>query len=106
MIARIWHGWTTSENAKAYEMLLRDEIFPWIEGRKIRGYRGVQLLRREEDDAVEFVTIMWFDSLDAARDFTGPSFPGAVVPPAARALLTRFDSVSAHYDVIKELAAQ
>lgn len=103
MIARIWHGWTTPENAAAYERLLRDEIFPWIEGRKIRGYRGVQLLRREEGDELEFVTIMWFDSLEDAREFAGPSFPAAVVPPAARALLARFDSVSAHYDVIKDL---
>ena len=26
MIARIWHGWTKTEDAKAYEKLLRDEI--------------------------------------------------------------------------------
>ena len=30
MIARIWHGWTKPENAKAYEDMLRDEIFPGI----------------------------------------------------------------------------
>ncbi len=28
MIARIWHGWTKPEKAKAYEDMLRDEIFP------------------------------------------------------------------------------
>ena len=26
MISRIWHGWTTPENADAYEQLLRHEI--------------------------------------------------------------------------------
>lgn len=103
MIARIWHGWTTPEDSDAYERLLLDEVFPWIEGRQIRGYRGVQLLRREEGDEVEFVTIMWFDSLDDAREFAGPGFPAAVVPSAAQALLARFDSVSAHYNVIKDM---
>jgi hypothetical protein len=27
MIARIWHGYTTKENANAYTILLKDEIF-------------------------------------------------------------------------------
>jgi hypothetical protein len=28
MICRIWHGWTTPQNADGYEALLRSEIFP------------------------------------------------------------------------------
>lgn len=46
MICRIWHGWTTSENAEAYERLLRSEIFHGITERGIAGYRGIELLRR------------------------------------------------------------
>jgi len=42
MIARIWHGWTKPENAKAYEDMLRDEIFPGIARRNIKGYRGAE----------------------------------------------------------------
>jgi hypothetical protein len=30
MIARIWHGYTTKENASAYENLLKEEIFEGI----------------------------------------------------------------------------
>jgi hypothetical protein len=48
---------------------------------------------------VEFVTMMWFDSLAAVREFAGPDYEVAVVPPAARALLARFDARSAHYEV-------
>ena len=40
-IKRIWHGWTTPENATAYENLLRDEVFPGIEAKQIPGYRGI-----------------------------------------------------------------
>ena len=101
MISRVWHGWTSRENANAYEELLRTEIFTGIAKRSIQGYRGIHLLRRDVDDGVEFVTIMWFDSLDAVRAFAGEDYEAAVVPPKARKLLSRFDGRSAHYQVIE-----
>jgi len=61
MISRIWRGWTSRENAAAYEHLLRTEIFTGIAQRQIQGYRGIHLLRRDVEDGVEFVTIMWFE---------------------------------------------
>ena len=104
MISRIWHGWTNIDNADAYEKLLREEIFTGIAGRSIAGYRGIHLLRKDVEDGVEFVTIMWFDSLDAVAEFAGPDYGVAVVPPAAQALLSRFDHRSAHYEVIEQPA--
>ncbi|MGE0354565.1 MAG: antibiotic biosynthesis monooxygenase [Gemmatimonadales bacterium] len=101
MISRIWHGWTTRQNADAYERLLHTEIFTGITGRRIPGFLGIELLRRAAGDDVEFVTIMWFESLDAVRAFAGEDYEAAVVPPAARALLSRFDARSAHYEVKK-----
>ena len=85
----------------AYEKLLRTEIFSGIAKRSIQGNRGIHLLRRDVDDGVEFVTIMWFDSLDAVRAFAGEDYEAAVVPPQARQLLSRFDARSAHYQVIE-----
>ena len=99
MICRIWHGWTTPANADAYERLLREEVFVRILGRHIAGFRGIELLRHPLADEVEFVTMMWFDSLDAVRTFAGEEYEVAVVPPAARAVLSHFDSRSAHYEV-------
>lgn len=100
MIARLWHGWTSTEDAAAYEELLRTEILPGIAGREIRGYGGAHLLRRSAGDEVEFVTILWFDSLEAVREFAGEEHEGAVVPPAARELLSRFDRTSRHYETV------
>ena len=102
MIVRIWHGWTSRANADAYEHLLREEIFAGIRGRQITGFRGIELLRRALPDGVEFVTIMRFDSLDAVREFASADYEQAVVPPKARALLSRFDERSAHYELITE----
>jgi len=99
MICRVWHGWTTPANADPYERLLRSEIFAGIVARNIAGFRGIDLLRRSLSDNVEFTTLMWFDSLDAIREFAGTDYEVAVVPPRAQALLQRYDARSAHYDV-------
>lgn len=100
MIKRIWHGWTSAGNAGKYESLLRKEIFAQISGRLIKGYRGIELLKRELGGEVEFITIMKFDDLQAVKDFAGQDYEQAVVPEAARALLSRFDERSQHYQVI------
>jgi hypothetical protein len=105
MISRIWHGWTTPDNADAYERLLRTEIFEGIVSRSIEGFVAIDLLRRDGPQEVEFVTIMWFASLAAVRAFAGTDYEAAVVPPAARTLLRRFDPRSAHYEVRERRAA-
>jgi len=99
MISRIWHGWTTSANADVYERLLLDEVITGIESRHIAGFNGMQVLRRESGDEVEFVTIMSFDSLDAVRAFAGEDYEAAYVPDSAREVLARFDERSQHYEV-------
>lgn len=101
MFCRIWHGWTSFDYADSYEELLRTEIFSNIAKRSIAGYRGIHLLRRDSEDGVEFVTLMWFDSMEAVKTFAGEEYEIAVVPPEARQLLSRFDNKSAHYEVIK-----
>jgi antibiotic biosynthesis monooxygenase (ABM) superfamily enzyme len=99
MISRIWHGWTRPENAEIYEALLKEEIFTGIRSRNIHGFREIQLHRREHGGEVEFVTIMYFDSLDAVREFAGEDYEAAVVPPKARAVLAHYDACSQHYEV-------
>ena len=104
MISRIWHGWTTNENADVYENLLRDEIFVGIKNRRINGFIDIQMLRRNLNDEVEFVTIMRFDSIDAVKEFAGEDYEACVVPPKARAVLKRFDALSQHYEIMEELS--
>jgi heme-degrading monooxygenase HmoA len=99
MISRIWHGYTRPGNADAYEALLGDEIIAGIEDRSIDGFREIQVFRRDRGNEVEFITVMWLDSLDAVRAFAGEDHEASVVPPAARALLARFDERSQHYEV-------
>jgi heme-degrading monooxygenase HmoA len=103
MIGRIWHGWTTPENADAYENLLKTEIFPGIAAKNVQGYREIQLFRRPLENEVEFTTIMWFDSLDDVKQFVGEDYEKAHVPDAAREVLSRFDHRSQHYEIRERL---
>lgn len=98
MISRVWHGWTKRENADNYERMLRTTILPGIH--RVAGYQGAELLRRDDGDEVEFVTITRFDSMDAVRAFAGPDYEVAVIHPEAQDLLTHYDARSAHYKTV------
>nr|MBN2278741.1 antibiotic biosynthesis monooxygenase [candidate division Zixibacteria bacterium] len=103
MIGRIWHGYTTPENADVYFNVLKTEVLPGIAKMKIPGYRSIQVLRRRLDNEVEFITVMWFDSLEDVKSFTGNDYEVAHVPARAREVLKRFDERSQHYELIEEL---
>lgn len=98
MIARLWHGWTKRADAKAYEEMLRNEIFSGIAARNIQGYHGAELFIREDGDEVEFVTLLRFDSMDAVREFAGADEGKPVIFPKAEALITRMEQAR-HYRV-------
>ncbi|QWC20344.1 antibiotic biosynthesis monooxygenase [Halorubrum sp. 2020YC2] len=107
MIDRIWHGWTTPEDADEYERLLREEILPSFAAADNDGYRGARVLRREGDpevdgDEVEFVTVLRFDSFESVTEFAGEAYRDAHVPPAAREVLERYDDRARHYEVREE----
>ena len=91
---------------RQYEALLKEEIFTGIQGRRIRGFKNIQLLRRVVGEEVEFVTIMLFDSLEAVREFAGEDYEAAVVPAKRRAVLSHFDGRSQHYEVREERQAE
>ena len=101
-VKRIWHGWTTPENADAYQELLHREIFPGIEAKEIEGYSCVELFRRDEKDEVEFVTIMTFDSLQSVIDFQGKDYERSYVPESAQKVLKRWDKSATHYEFVEK----
>jgi len=99
MIARIWHGYTSKPGADIYENLLKEEIFAGIEQKNIKGYKGIQLLRRDLGDEIEFTTIMWFDTIQSVKQFAGDNYEEAYVPAKAREVLLRFDAKSIHCEL-------
>jgi len=104
MICRLWRGWTTPDNAEAYERIVHGKVIPDIEAKRIPGFRHIDLMRRDLGGEVEFQTLMWFDDLAAIKAFTGEDYSVSHVPPAARALLSRFDERAAHFEVLDRRA--
>ena len=100
-VKRIWHGWTTPENANAYQDLLHRVVFPGIESKNMRGYRSIELLRRDTGEEVEFITIMTFDSLRDVKEFQGKEYEKCYVPDEARKILKRWNKTADHYDLIE-----
>jgi hypothetical protein len=98
MILRLWRGWTSTENADRYEALIETTIFPGILARSIAGLEGLELFSHPLEAEVEFMTLMRFTSWDAVKAFAGPNWEVSVVPPAARAVLSRFDEKATHYE--------
>jgi heme-degrading monooxygenase HmoA len=103
-IKRVWHGWTTPENADAYWTVLSTVVIPGIEAKGIEGYRGIQVLRRDHGDEVEFVTLMTFDSLESVIGFQAGDYERSYVPEPARKVLKRWDLKATHFEVLDERA--
>ena len=98
MITRLWQGYTTPENADAYETFIRAEVFPKLH--EVRGFLGSKLLRRNLFQEVEFVAISHFDSLESVRAAAGDEFGYVIIPESGRKLLSRYDQRVAIYEVV------
>lgn len=96
----MWHGWTSSENADAYDSYLQNELFPRVK-RELggKGYLGFHLLRLAGDDEVEFVTMLWFESLQSVKAFAGENYATPVISAKAKSLLSRYADGVEHYEL-------
>jgi heme-degrading monooxygenase HmoA len=97
MIARIWRGRATAQNAEFYAEHVTKRVFPGL--KKIAGHRGAYLMRRETAGQIEFLVMTLWDSWDAVRTFAGNSPEVAVVEPEARAVLSEYDEFVSHFDI-------
>jgi heme-degrading monooxygenase HmoA len=97
MIARIWRGWAPRARADDYQRHYESEVTGHL--RAVSGFRGAQLLRRDEGTEVMFTSITWFTDLDAVRGFAGDDYERAVVEEAARAALSRWEDRVSHHEV-------
>ena len=85
MITRMWRGWTRCDQADRYEEHYRGEVVADL--RQVPGFRGARLLRRTIGDETEFVSLTFFEDLDAVRSFAGSDYETAVAEEAPRVLI-------------------
>jgi len=99
VIARVWHGWTKPEDAEGYEAHLRPELLPGLS--RMKGFKGSYLMRRLVGDEVEFVTMIFWESLEDLRAVAGANYETAIIPEERKRYLKRFDMKAAHYEVVE-----
>jgi heme-degrading monooxygenase HmoA len=100
MIARIWRGVVQLDDADEYADYIRDTGF--TEYAETSGNRGAWMLRRDQGDRTEFITLSLWENVDAIRAFTGDDIEVAVLyPEDARYLLG--ESTVTHYQVVGQV---
>lgn len=100
MIVRIWHGWTSLENADSYYNILTNQVIPGIKKMKLEGFNKIDILRKTHSQETEFITMMYFDSIEHIKNFTGEDYEVAHVPEEAQLILSRWDLRSLHYELM------
>jgi heme-degrading monooxygenase HmoA len=98
MVVRSWRGYGALASPEAYPTHLLEEVYPKLA--QLPGFCGLYLLRRQHPNEVEFLVLTLWESMEAIRAFAGPEPEQAVVEPAARTALLRYDSLVSHYEVV------
>ena len=101
MIARTWTGVVRRADADAYAGYIRETGF--AEYAQTPGNRGAWMLRRDDGDRTEFVTLSMWDSVDAIKAFAGEDIEAAVLYPEDERYLVGGASSVAHYEVVDQV---
>jgi heme-degrading monooxygenase HmoA len=99
MIARIWHGQTTSAKADAYVT----EYFPQTglaDYQATEGNLGVVVLRKDRNGEADFLMLTLWESEDAIRKFAGDDMDQARYYPQDRNYFDVMEPNVAHYEVL------
>jgi heme-degrading monooxygenase HmoA len=97
VIARTWRGWTRSEDAEEYVAYLEQTGMRAY--RATPGNRGAWILRNDDGDRTEFVTLTFWESLDAVRRFAGDDVRCAVFYPEDDRFLVAREETVTHWRV-------
>jgi heme-degrading monooxygenase HmoA len=98
MIGRMWRGWTTRENGKAYERVFSTKVLPELNS--VEGFEGAYLFRRDVNNGIEFVVLTLFKSIKAVRGFAGEDYELAVISSEAKEVLKNFEEHATHYEIV------
>ena len=99
MIARIWHGATDAAKADDYLEFLNQTGIP--DYRNTKGNLGAYVLRRIENGKAHFLTLSFWESLDAIKTFAGEDYQRARYYPRDKEFLLEFEPTVQHYEVFE-----
>ena len=97
MIARLWHGRVPSPKAEAYRAFLNSRAIP--DYRSVPGNLSVHVLERREGEVTHFITLTFWEDLEAIRAFAGEELERAKYYPEDSGFLLEFEPRVLHYEV-------
>jgi heme-degrading monooxygenase HmoA len=102
MFIREWRGRAKQTSAAKYPEYFRNVVMQEL--RRVPGFQGGYLSRREVGDQVEFLVLTRWKSMDAIREFAGSVAEHAVIDPGAMATLDTYDDTVRHYEILEDLS--
>ncbi len=98
MIVRMWHGRVPATKAAAYRKFLNERAIP--DYRSVQGNISVHILERAEGDVTHFVTLTFWENVEAIQGFAGNQIDVARYYPEDEDFLLEFEPTVTHYEVV------
>ena len=100
LTVRTWSATADAEGAGNYSRYFTGTLLPEL--RKLPGFEGAYLLRRDldGDGMVELTAHTFWESPEVIRAFAGDDITVSVVEPEAQAMLLDFDRTATHRSVV------
>lgn len=98
MIVRIWHGRVPTEKAEDYRVFLNQRAIP--DYQSVPGNLSVYILQQQSGDITHFVTMTFWEDIDAVRGFAGEEIERAKYYPEDKDFLVDYEPFVIHLDVV------
>jgi heme-degrading monooxygenase HmoA len=94
----MWHGRVPTNKAQAYRAFVNNRAIP--DYRSVPGNISVHILERKEGEITHFITMTFWENLDAIRGFAGDDIERAKYYPEDQDFLIEFEPNVVHYEVV------
>lgn len=98
MVVRMWHGRVPTNKAPAYRAFLKQRAVP--DYRNVPGNRSVHILERQEGEVTHFITLTFWESVNAIKGFAGDDIEQAKYYPEDQDFLLEYEPRVVHYEVV------
>lgn len=96
VVAREWKGRVAPARSEEYYRYLLEGV---MKIRSVKGSLGVEVMRRNESDAVEYTVISYWESREAIKAYAGEDIEKPHHLPRDREFLLELPTRVLHYDV-------
>src|SRR5512139_2833370 len=98
MIVRMWHGRVPTRKAPDYRKFLNERAIP--DYQSVSGNLSVHILERPDGEVTHFITMTFWQDLEAIKGFAGTDVEAAKYYPEDNNFLLEYEPTVVHYEVV------